>query len=68
MKGLVSTEGTPVNNISGLETLGFEMDNGTKMDAILSSVPDPHNQLGMNFFMNNPVATLPERRNMLQRA
>ncbi|GKU97061.1 hypothetical protein SLEP1_g10245 [Rubroshorea leprosula] len=79
MKGLMSTkmtEGTPVHDhvmtmigfINELESLGSEMDNETKIDAILSSLPDSFNQFVLNFNMNKMVVTLPELRNMLQRA
>lgn len=46
-----------IGDISGLETLGFEMDNDTKIDAILSSLPDSYNQSVMDFNINNLAVT-----------
>ncbi|GKV49507.1 hypothetical protein SLEP1_g56257 [Rubroshorea leprosula] len=79
MKGLMSTkmtEGTPVHDhlmmrigfINELESLGSEIDNETKIDAILSSLLDSFNQFVLNINMNKMVVTLLKLCNMLQRA
>ena len=78
MKGLMSTkmvEGTQVHDrvmkmigfINELESLGSQMDQKTKIDAIISPLPNSFNQIVLNFNMNNMVVTLPKFRNMLQR-
>ncbi|GKV20304.1 hypothetical protein SLEP1_g30453 [Rubroshorea leprosula] len=78
MKRLMSTkmtEGTPVHDdvmtmigfINKLDSLGSKMDNETKIDAILSSLPDSFNQFVLNFNMNMMVVTLYKLCNMLQR-
>ncbi|CAL5409113.1 unnamed protein product [Camellia sinensis] len=66
MKGLMSTkmvEGTPVREhvlkmisfINILETLGADIDGETKIDAILSSLPDSYNQFILKYNMNKIV-------------
>ncbi len=79
MQGLMSTkmvEGTPIHDhvmtmigyINVLDSLGAEMDHTTKIDIILCSLPKSFNNFVLNFHMNDKVVTLPELRNMLQRA
>lgn len=77
MKGLMSTkivEGTPVWEhvlkmiyfIYILETLGVDIDGETKIDAILSSLPDSYNQFILNYYMNKMIVAPSELLNMLQ--
>ena len=54
--------------INELQSLGSQMEQETKIDAILSSLPDSFNQFVLNFNVNNMVVTLTKLRNMLQRA
>lgn len=79
MKSLMSTKmvaGTPVRDhvmkmigyINELDSLGSEMDIDTKVDAILSSLPDTFNQFVLNYNMVSMEVTLPELLNMLVRA
>ncbi|CAL5379479.1 unnamed protein product [Camellia sinensis] len=79
MKGLMSTEmveGTPVREhvlkmisfINILETLGADIDGETKIDAILSSLPDSYNQFILNYNMNKMIVAPSELLNMLQAA
>ena len=76
MKNLMSTkmvEGSPVREhvlkmisfINELDFLGAEMDGDTKVDAILSSLPDSFNQFVLNYNMNKMNVTLSELLNML---
>ncbi|XP_028113002.1 uncharacterized protein LOC114311139 [Camellia sinensis] len=76
-KGLMSTrmvEGTPVREhvlkmisfINILETLGADIDGETKIDAILSSLPDSYNQFILNYNMNKMIVAPSELLNMLQ--
>ncbi|GMP58885.1 hypothetical protein CsSME_00022388 [Camellia sinensis var. sinensis] len=79
MKGFMSTkmvEGTPVREhvlkmisfINILETLGADIDGETKIDAILSSLPDSYNQFILNYNMNKMIVAPSELLNMLQAA
>ncbi|XP_020262917.1 uncharacterized protein LOC109838899 [Asparagus officinalis] len=76
MNGLMNTkmaEGTPVQAhihkmiwyINELESLGVELDNESKVDAILVSLPRSFNQFKVNFSIQEPNFTLPELSNML---
>ena len=46
--------------------IGVEMDDETKVDAILASLPNSFNQLVMNYNMNKMDVTLFELLEMLQ--
>ncbi|XP_020266743.1 uncharacterized protein LOC109842254 [Asparagus officinalis] len=78
MSGLMNTkmaEGTPlqayvhkmIRYINELESLGTELDNESKINAILVSLPRSFNQFKVNFSIQEPNLTLPEPSNMLQR-
>lgn len=54
--------------INELEVLGAEIDNETKVDAILSSLPDSFNLFVLNSNMKKMSVSLPELLNMLQSA
>ena len=48
-----------------LDTLGFEIDDNSKIDAILSSLHDSFNQFVLNFNMTNMTITFSKLHNML---
>jgi hypothetical protein len=54
--------------IDKLDTLGAEINGDTKIDAILSSLPDCFNQFILNYNMNKMSTILSELLNMLQAA
>ncbi|XP_028073555.1 uncharacterized protein LOC114275751 [Camellia sinensis] len=77
MKALMSAkmvEGTPVREhvlkmisfINILENLDVNIDGETKIDAILSALPDSYNQFILNYNMNKLIVALSELLNMLQ--
>ncbi|XP_028051930.1 uncharacterized protein LOC114256474 isoform X3 [Camellia sinensis] len=77
MKGLMSTkmvEGTLVwervlkmiSFINILETLGADVDSETKIDVILSSLPDFYNQFILNYNINKMIVAPSELLNILQ--
>ncbi|MCE8502524.1 DDE-type integrase/transposase/recombinase, partial [Latilactobacillus sakei] len=80
MRSLMSTkmsEGSPVEPhvrkmmgyINDLEALGAEMDAETKIDAVVSSLPQSFNNVILNYDMNDNLnPTLTELCNMLKRA
>ena len=67
-------EGTPVREhvlkmisfINILETFGADIDGETKIDTILSSLPDSYNQFILNYNMNKMIVAPSKLLNMLQ--